>query len=662
MKKERYKQMLISKFRDGLKSNVMRYFLLFMCVALVFGGSFRILQRMVTGKSGQEIAFVNKEGIDKALFMAKKHQVEEQFNNLYRQFGAYTPLLLQQQGISADPEKVALDSLIKEKLLDQAVHSFPIYINQEYVKNKIQDPYFMYSNFSYMLPRNFILDDNKIDTQGYLSFIKSLPNGAFVDEVAHMLEQYLLMEAVKQGIKTPSYVMNSLVETQTNTKEFEIHTITLADVKKEISNQVVDPSELQKFYTQENAKNGRYTTPAKRSGILWTFDPSHFSISISDKEIQDHYNKVKQTQFISKPTEMKIREIIFNEVKEKGLKQLLEDAQSALEEIKKSPTDFAKHATHYSHSDSAKNGGLVEFVKGKSKDKAIEKAALRLKHDGDISEIIALDGHKGYAIVQRVSRKDTEYKSLESVKKEVESLLMQRKFATLFTQQANRVIRSKSDKSQQEFEEFLRKHKAVQTKVDPVEKEGNAQSNRLFSMKKVGDKVAYADSKGYILELESILKKIEIPFNLIVKQVGQDYQEAQAHRTLAEKTENLKKALKEGTQLDNLAKKTKLSIKPTDTEAVKKLTEKGLTAEILLCEKRGSLVAMLQDQQASVAVLVNSHSNDDEVNKLKKSVDDSFSKIAQQAFVASLYRDAKIEILLENVTRNNPGDYYDYQV
>ena len=425
--------MLIGKFRDGLKSKVTQYFLYFMCAALVFGvGFFKIVQRIVTGKTGQEIAIVNNQGIERSLFMMKKQEVQDQINMLYRQFGAYTPLLLEQQGINPDPEKAALNSLIQEKLVDQATAQFPIHIDRTFVQNKIHDPIFMYTHFSSLLPRQFVTKEGKIDMEGYQSFVQSLQKGLFVQEISHLLENQMMMEFVGKSIYLPRFFVDSLLDLQTNEKQYDIYSVALEDVKKEISKKEIESSALQRFYEQENKKNGRYSVAPKRSGTVWSFDPKNFTVVINDKELEDHYNKVKQSQFIAKPTEIKIREIVFDAVKEKGLKQLYKDAQEVEKLLLENPEKFEQYVKEYSTGKNAAQGGLSEFFKRGTKEKALEQAAFRLKKDGDISSIVTLE--KGYAIIQRVARKEVEYKPFSSVKTEIYNSLQQRKFSAQFSQ------------------------------------------------------------------------------------------------------------------------------------------------------------------------------------------------------------------------------------
>lgn len=659
--------MLIGKFREGLKSKITQYFLFFMCAALIFGVSFfKIVERIITGKTGQEIALVNKQGIDRAVFLMKKQEIQDQITMLYRQFGAYTPLILEQQGINPDPEKAALAGLIQEKLVDQVTESFPICIDRAFVERKIYDPVFMYTHFASMLPRQFITNEGKIDNEGYQAFINTLQKGKFVAQIAHLLENQTMMEFIGCSNYLPRFFVDSLVNQQLHEKQYDVYSIALDDIKKEASKEAVEPAQLQKFYDQENKKNSRYTVQPKRSGVLWTFEPKNFAVVIGDKELEDYYNKVKQSQFIAKPTEIKIREIVFDKVKEKGLKQLLKDAQDVEKLLQEHPENFEQYAREYSTGKTAAQGGVVGFFKRGTHDKAIEQAAFRLKKDGDVSPIITLE--KGYAIVQRVSRKEVEYKSFASVKPEIYALLQQRKFSTLFSAQANRIIRSKSDTAEQEYENFLKEYGAIQSSVDPVEKQESAMAGRLFSLKKSGDKLAYsADGKGYILVLKDIFKKSEIPFSMIQGNVKEDYYKDKAQKTLEQKVATLKDTVLAGQKVvDPLVKKTTTPwIRNEKDENFTILNKDGISPEILLLEKKGSVVSSTTDKKGHVAVLANTRVaqvEETEINKLKKSIVNSIEGISQQAFIASLYRNATIEVLLEQAGNNNPGDAYDFQI
>lgn len=659
--------MLIGKFRDGLKSKFTQYFLFFMCAALVFGvGFLKVMQRIITGRTGQEIAFVNKVGIEHSAFILRKYEKQEQLNDYYRKYGQYAPFVMEQHGINPDPEKSALSSLIQEQLIDQATASFPIYIDRSFVEYKIHDPVFMYKYFSYMLPDQFVAADGKIDIEGYQAFIQSLPQAKLIEEVTHKFKAQMMMELVNEGMYLPQFFVDSLMKLQNSEKKYDIYTILLDDVKKEVSKKEASPEALHKFYEQENRKNNRYFVQPKRSGVLWTFDPKHFSITVTDKELEDYYNKVKQSQFITKPTEVKIREIIFDQVTEKGLKQLYKEAQEVEKLLQEHPENFEQYARQYSTAKSASHGGLVDFFKRGTKEKSLEQAAFRLKKDGDISPIVSLE--KGYAIIQRVARKETEYKSFESVKKEITTLLQQRKFSSQFTAQANRIIRSKSDTAEQDYENFLKSHNAVESTIAALEKHEGPIAGRLFSLKKSGDKLVYcADGKGYILVLKDILKKAELPFEVIHSHVAQDYYTHQAERSLENTIKELKSTIANGEKLTNpLVKKTTTSwIKNEKDEDFKSLHKDGINPEMLLCEKKGSLVSGTTDKKGYIVVLTDvrpSNVTEEEDAKLKKNINHTFHMIGQEAFIASLYRNAKIEMLLGQAGTTNPGDAYDFQI
>lgn len=449
-------------------------------------------------------------------------------------------------------------------------------------------------------------------------------------------------------------------------KQYDMYTITLDDVRKETSSKDVEENHLKKFYDQENKKSGAYTVQPKRSGTLWTFDPKNFPVTINDKELQDHYNKVKQSQFIAKPTEIKIREIVFDKVKEKGLKQLLKDAQEVEKLLQEHPEKFEAYAKEYSSVKSAAQGGISEFFKRGTKEKALEQAAFRLKKDGDISSIVTLE--KGYAIVQRVARKEVEYKPFESVKTEIQGLLQQRKFAAQFSAQANRVVRSKSDTAQQEFEAFVKEYKGTESAVAPIEKQESGVSARLFSLKKTGEKAAYStDGKGYVIMLQDVLKKGHIPFSMIRDTVAKDYHNHNAHKALEERLAVVKREVASGKKpSDSLAKKTTTPwITNEKDEQFVSLYKDGISAEILLCDKKGSVVSGVSDKKGYVAVLVDIKPVTQEAAealKLKRSISTSIKGIVQQAFIASLYRNATIELLLDQAGKNNVEDMYDYQI
>ena len=190
----------------------------------------------------------------------------------------------------------------------------------------------------------------------------------------------------------------------------------------------------------------------------------------------------------------------------------------------------------------------------------------------------------------------------------------------------------------------------------------------MFSLKKTGDKLAYcADGKGYIVALKDITKKTELPLKLIHETVVQDYHAHHAQKALEQRIEVLKKEIAAGKKpSDSFVKKTTTSwIKNEKDEHFVTLQKDGISPELFLCEKVGSSVSGVSDKKGYVAVLAGSKSIKQETaekNKLKQSIESSVMGLAQQAFIASLYKNATIEILLGQAGNTNPEDGYDYQI
>ena len=121
------------------------------------------------------------------------------------------------------------------------------------------------------------------------------------------------------------------------------------------------------------------------------------------------------------------------------------------QELMASPDSFAAKAKELSEDkETAKNGGLVPFFSKGTHDKVFEKAAFLLKNDGDISEPVVTS--RGIEIIQRIAKKQAEFKPFDTVKDEIKEILIVEKFKEEFSE----IMRSLIDQNNEaEFKKFI---------------------------------------------------------------------------------------------------------------------------------------------------------------------------------------------------------------
>lgn len=653
--------MLITKIRTGIKSPIAKMLLFFFFIALFGGFGIAELVRRVMGGRTDGVAMVNGEEISKACFTRKHDEAKEEINLYYKRFGQSASALMAMQGINSNPEESALNKTIQETLLNQVVQKIPVYLSSKYVETKLQDPYFLVSKIYHLMPQDIINHQGRVNIEAFNRFISSYDLRPLEDDLENSLKQEMALTLLSDAFWLPKFALNEMLENQNLQRKFSIATFSIEDAVKKAEEKGVTDAEIKNFFDEQNRKSKHYYIPAKRNGTKWVFDTADFEVKITQKELEEFYNKVKRSRFVEVPTQVKIREIILNDVKNKGLHELKAQMEKLHQKAVAQPSDFAKLAQEHSDAkETAKNGGLVDFFKRGQKDKAIERAAFRLKADGDISPVIQLEN--GYAIIQRVGRKENVFKPFEKVKPELNKLLKEKKFTREFTKAANRIIHSQSDDKAKKLKEFVEKYKGKEERVPAVAKNENPIALRLFSLKKRGDKVAYiSDGKGVILELNDILKKNLPPFDMLKGFVKKDYLNDKARKAIAQE---IKKVKAQSFKAGKLEVPAGASVKKTEWidvnshDKLKKLFAEGVPQDIMLLDKKGGVISAMGAKDGFVIRLdeLKDPENKPEAekqNQLKVSIEKQLRQLFMSSFIASLNRNATIETYTSSDRRND---------
>jgi parvulin-like peptidyl-prolyl isomerase len=644
--------MLISKIRESIKSpwvKITGLGVIGVLILLYLGASF--FPQYFGGKRLTEIAVINGQEVSKEFFIQKRHEAQEQISAIYRRFGKSADMLMAMQGINPNPDESAMQAVIQETLLNQATAAIPVYLSPDYVATKLQDPYFLLSKIYHLMPHDIINAQGRVNIEAFNRFIATNDIGPLEKGLEESLERDMAMVLIADAAWAPELILQDIYRSQKAEKKFSIARFSLDKMIEKEKEKGVSDKEIKAFFDEQNAKNKRYYIPAKRNGVKWIFDQKDFDVKVSQKEIEKYYNQVKRSRFVETKTQLKIREIILDDLAGKGLNELKTEAQKIHQEAVADPKKFAQLAEKYSSNKAtAKNGGLVEFFKRGQKDKTIEKAAFRLKADEDISPLIHLE--KGFAIIQRVARKEATFKPLDKVKDEVEKLLKEKKFASEFAKAASRFVRSDTAEGKERFEKFVKKNKGEKEKIDAVAKGEGPVAGRLFSLRKRGDKTVYiSEGKGVILELGDILKKNLPPFDMLKEHVAKDLYAYRAKKAIAEA---IKEARKESFKAGKLEVPDYAHIEKTDwlsseqDDKLKKLFEKGIPQDLMLLDKKGGTISIMGQKDGFVIRLdelkISDESKDDKKDELKNGIREQIQSLFLRSFIASLNRTATIEI------------------
>lgn len=639
--------MIIMKMRDIIKGRFGQVLLIGLFVTMFGGlGITRFAMKFFGDIEG--IVSVNGQEVSVHTFNYALQESEQKINMIRRQYGAQADLFMQLYGMSNNPQETALQQVIYNALLDQVAQKMHINLAQEYLEVRLSNPQFIVSRIGHLLP-SYIFDQKfGINGQALMEFLKT-PEMRFAQkELSRELRNQFALLMIQSGFYLPEFLTQALFEDTKMEKKFAYQVFSLDNFVRDARTEKITDDELKAFYDAQNQASQKYWSPETRQGSEWTFTPEGYGIEVSEKEIQSYYDAQKRTRYVDVPAQFKVREIVFNKIKEQGINFLKEEAEKVREKAVQAPDTFADLAQQYSQASTAKLGGLVDFFKRGTKEKAYEKAVVRLKENGEISPVVQLEDGSS-VILQRVDRKEATFKSLAQVKDAIVKTLTAQKFRIAFTKEAQQTL-NKEDK--QMLDEFIKDHKGVYKEIKPIEKSDDIITKRLFSLKKDGQSVAFIhDGIGSIIQLEKKhSKKIE-KLNTIRDRVADDYYHQKAQKTLDQVVEEARVYAFKHKQLD--ANKEKISstdfITAQDDAKIKERTSQGFPHGFIHMTIQGAVEVAQSKDKTTLVLLSELKKSDKEIEKDKKNdwYKNEFSRFHQLfsgSFIASLYRNGTIKV------------------
>ncbi len=638
--------MIIMKLRKGLQGPIGKGILIALFVTMFGGLGFSGVIMRFVGGGVEGVARVNGYNISNGKFQRATEDADHQIRMIRSKYGESADLVMQINGVSSNPQQTALSNVIQNALLDESADKMGLYLGAEYLESHLGNPQFILNRIGHKLPHYVFDQKYGMNAEALMQFLKTPQMRGVEDSLGGDLRREFGLIMIQSGFYLPQFMLKAVYKEAHTAKKFSVQTFSLSSfLQKEKAKGIAD-EKLEAYYKKHNQV---YAIPEKRSGNTWTFSADTYGIKITEKEIEKSYADHKRTRYVEAPAQFKVREIVFNKLKDKGVVALKEEAEKIYEEVEKTPKKFAEIAKKVSQSATASKGGLVEFFKRGTKDKAYEKAVVRLKKDEAISPVTQMaDG--SFVIIQRVARKEATYKALGQVKENIVKSLKEQKFRTRFSKEADRVVKS-SDKAL--LEKFIKEHGGKKDTVGPTERSGEGFGRRLFILKKDGQSMSFLqDGKGTILTLTKKEAKKFPALSKVKDQVKEDYFEKKATDALKSQMENARsKAIASGNLVPFEGGKISSTglIQPTNTEKIKELTNKGYPHGFMSLDWEGAVVSSLNKDGAVVIRL-------DEVEEIDKTLyaaakrklhKDAFKRFGQgfaTSYIASLYRNATIKV------------------
>lgn len=641
--------MIIMRLRKGIQGPLGKAMLAVLFIALFGGLGFSQLIMRFFGGSVTGVVAVNGVDIPGSRFQRAVAEAEQQLSMIRQRYGQNAEILMKIQGISNNPQETALHTVVQHELINQVADKMNVTLAADYLEARLGNPQFILNRIGHMLPASVFDEKYGINSQALMEFLKTPQMRGVEEQLEQELRRQFALLMVQSGFYTPEFMLESGYKEGMLGKKFSVQTFSLEHFMSKEKAKGVTEEQLKAFYDQQNSATQRYSIPEKRTGIQWTFTPQDYGITVTEEEIQKYYNDNKAARYVDTPVQVKVKEIVFNKLETQGVALLKDEADTTYQQVITNPDSFAEVAKKVSQSDTAKNGGLVDFFKRGTKDKAYEKAALRLKADGDISPVTQLEDGS-FVILQRVARKDAVYQPLSKVKDAIVKALTDQKFRIAFSRDADRVVKAENADL---LEKFIKEHGGKKTMVGPLEKSEQVLGRRLFILRKEGQALSFVqDGKGAILILDKKTAKRLPELNSIKEQVEKDYFEQKAIKALEKQVAKAREqALQTGkfTELEGGKISSTGFIKVDDTATIEKLSKAGYPAQFMSLDWEGAVITAIRQNEGIVIKLdeiekVDQKLYEEQKTKVQKQAFERTHQLFAASFIASLYRTATIKV------------------
>lgn len=577
---------------------------------------------------------------------------KERLDVMRQQYGPYADEFFKAFGMN--PQQMAMQELIRNALLDQAVDTMSLNVSHEYVAQQLQNVYFIQEHLSDLLPL-YVFDETGINQRALRNHLHRMGLSAQeFDALITQRAQRNFAGILAQGAHyIPEFAKKDFYATHYLGKKFSILSLDLETFLKEEQTKTVTQEQLQSFFDAQNKAKKRYWVPEKRDGITWTVTPEKYGITVSQDEIESYYKKHKVKKFVDAPTQIQVRRILVKVGSVEEQQAAYEKLKEVQQELTLDPSLFAQKAKEMSDDkDSAKNGGLLEYFARGDKEKVFEKAAFLLKNDGDVSDIIVTQD--GFEIVQRVGRKKQTFKSLSAASKEIKATLTKRKFESTFAKDMRAFV-NQANIDQKELASFMQKKGAQKNTLTKKEKLPVGIEAKLFDLKK-GAATAYtSEGEGFVVLLTNITKKYLPELKTLEATVKSDLYRDRAQKQLYAQLDDMKKEASSKTlaqlkeQFGGSLEATKF-LKDGDKDSLDSLSKKGLLPqEIMQLEKIGALKVVKTDEKGFLVRLDQLEKFDQaqytqEKSAISSDLDRQTRGNVVDGFVASLRENATIKV------------------
>ena len=607
--------------------------------------------------------FVSRKGSDESV-VGSVDGKKIYFNDYRRALKRIMAPYMQLYGMSEDKllnllsqfgnlDEMAFNICVEDKLINDIQRKFKINIDKETFNSRLIES----------IPGNVLDENGKVNIETYHNYLKMLSTNAAEYEKSKVAEfkSEVVKRLISNSYTQPEFFTKEIFEQEYVKKNFEIAEFSLDHFLTQARKVTPDTKSLQDFYAQNKES---YRVPDKYRAKYWELAVESYekNIEIDEQTIKNFYDKNKSSLFRIAP-KVKVRKILIK--KNKGV-QGTESGYKKAEEIhqkaKLAPEKFAELAKQYSQdTQTAKNGGVVDFFSKGKHGSAFEIAAFKLKEPNQISDIIITDD--GYEIIQLVERIKAIEKPLETVKSEIVNSLRSKRSVAILQGELG-IMMHKAREDANALDGFAKEHSLQANETDWLAEKDMTDADilgqiaqRMFSTKKQERALGYFKTTGkYVIYRLIDTQKSYLPDFTVVKDlVLKDYYKNLATQLQRKAVSQIKTdILNSQTTLKDAA--TREGVKVIETGLIKKgdkvqgFDEKmPLISKMFIISDKKQILHDFYENDYYLVTLKAVQQDDlqrfeDKKEDIKNKENLKESRKHANAFIASLLRNAKIDM------------------
>ena len=458
------------------------------------------------------------------------------------QYGEAADWVLRFNGIDTTKktEDLILERLIQDKVLQSFADSFEMKVSKDYLDTKLQEQSFM----KQFVPAEFF-QNGRLNIKQLTDHLKesNIDLSEFEKQLNEVIRKTVLLKAVEGTGYIPNSVLKDEFIKKYAQRKYTIISVYLDEYLRQVKDKGVTDSELEQYFKNHQE---RYRVAEKRQANFWSFDPKKYGLIIEDNEINDYFNKnkdsyIKENSSKEEPAYKNLSEIR-GEITEKVLakkftKQFGVDVNKVLIESKQSPSAFNNFLTE-KKAESLPIAVLTEDNSQKSQ-KIFSVNKLKDK-------VFFVDNNKGY--IGELVKIDKSY--IPALKDVIEKV-KQDWFKEQARELAQQTLSALALDKQKTMEEISKEAKGKLIKTDFLDpqnpealkelKNTGVKSNMLFDLEAIGQRnVAVTDFSGLIIQLDEIVAIDQDLFEKKEAALRAHAKQSQAQRIFADLLKELK--------------------------------------------------------------------------------------------------------------------------